>query len=322
MFKIILILLIFYQSIFAETVIRFSHVVSPDSPKGMAVEYFKKDLEKTSQGKIKVLIYANGILFDDIPIIRALEKNIVQMAAPSFSKFSDKIRDFQVFDIPFLFTDEDHFRSFCRSRITDILEKQAENHGIIILDFWENGFKQITCRDKLIKTPQDLKGLRVRTMGSQILNSQFSLAGALPFTYPFSSLKHLLAEKIIDCQENTFNNIYSQKLHEYQKYITLSNHGYLGYAVVISKKFWNNLTQNERTLIQDSLKKATEFEKSITQNLNYIDYFRLKSNNKVVIYELSPSEKKIWEDFYRKHKQIFYNHLSAEIQKELENMGL
>lgn len=323
--KILIIIYIFFVFTtysYSETIIRFSHVVSTDSPKGIAIERFKTELEKISSGKIKVLIYPNGTLFDDIPVIDALKKNIVQMAAPSFSKFSGKISDFQVFDIPFLFNNIEELHKFYRSKAVEILHREAEEYGIKILDFWDNDFKHITCRNRLIKKPEDLKGLKVRTMGSDILNTQFKLTGATPYTYPFSNLKHILEEGLIDCQENTFNNIYSQKLYLNQRYLTISAHGYLGYAVVISKKFWSSLIDIERSHILEALKKTTEFEKNLAQKKNHTDYFRLTNNKNIKVYKLSPEEKEYWKSFYKKHKTDFTKFLSAEMIKELENMGL
>lgn len=319
---LILTLILFQNKAYSEIIIRFSHVVSTDSPKGVAIENFKTELEKISQGKIKVLIYPNGTLFDDIPVIDALKKNIVQMAAPSFSKFSGKISDFQVFDIPFLFNNIEELHKFYNSKAIDILHKQAEDYGIKILDFWDNDFKHITCSKKLIKKPEDLKGLKVRTMGSNILNTQFKLTGATPYTYPFSNLKHILEEGLIDCQENTFNNIYSQKLYLNQKYLTISAHGYLGYAVVISQKFWNSLSNEDKSKILDALRKTTEFEKELAQKKNHTDYFRLTNNKNITVYKLSPEEKEYWKSFYKKQKVSFTKFLSAEMIRELENMGL
>lgn len=159
-------------------------------------------------------------------------------------------------------------------------------------------------------------------MGSDILNTQFKLTGATPYTYPFSNLKHILEEGLIDCQENTFNNIYSQKLYLNQRYLTISAHGYLGYAVVISKKFWSSLIDIERSHILEALKKTTEFEKNLAQKKNHTDYFRLTNNKNIKVYKLSPEEKEYWKSFYKKHKTDFTKFLSAEMIKELENMGL
>jgi C4-dicarboxylate-binding protein DctP len=322
MYKIILILFIFTKIVYAETIIRFSHVVSVDSPKGVAVEKFKNELEKISSGKIKVLVYPDGVLFDDIPVIDALQKNIVQMAAPSFSKFSGKISDFQVFDIPFLFNNIDQIHNFYTSKAVEILQKRSEEYGIKILAFWDNDFKHITCRHKLIKKPEELKGLKVRTMGSDILNTQFNLTGAISYTYPFSSLKQILEERLIDCQENTFNNIYSQKLYLNQKYLTISAHGYLGYAVVISKKFWESLSQIEKSQILEALENTTKFEQQFALKKNNTDYFRLTTNKNITVYKLSIEEREYWKAFYKKYRSNFIKYLSGEMIKELETMGL
>lgn len=322
MIRIILFLLLFSGLSFGETIIRFSHVVSEDSPKGIAIKFFKNEVEKLSEGKIKVQIYPQGILFDDIPVLDAVKMNVVQMAAPSFSKFSDKVPDFQVFDIPYLFKDKNSIHNFYKSTAIRILYEETEKLGIKILDFWDNDFKQITCRNRLIKSPSDMKGLKIRTMGSQVLNKQFILMGGKPFTYPFSSVKNLLAEKIVDCQENTFNNIYSQKLHLYQKNMTISNHGYLGYAVIISKRFWDSLGQEDKKVILNALKESTRLELTLSFEKNYSDYYKLKRDKKLQIYELNNQEILEWEKFFKKNYNIFLNELSDQMRNELKKMGL
>lgn len=315
-------LFLFVSIVHGEIIIRFSHVVSEDSPKGKAVHFFKNDIEKISSGEIKVLIYPQGVLFDDIPVIDALRNNVVQMAAPSFSKFSGKINDFQVFDIPYLFKDIKEVHKFYESDIVNILSEEAEKIGIKIVSFWDNDFKHITCRDKPIKYPTDIKDMKVRSMGSPIINKQFSIMGGKPFTYPFSSLKNLLSEKIVDCQENTFNNIYSQRLHLYQKYLTISYHGYLGYAVVISKKFWDSLPEKYREMVLVAVNNATEYERKISMENNNYDLFRLKKSKNLNIYELSPSERKEWENFFKSRYPVFINLLSDKVKKKLEKMGI
>ncbi|MCA1927006.1 MAG: DctP family TRAP transporter solute-binding subunit [Calditerrivibrio sp.] len=307
---------------YCEVIIRFSHVVSDDSPKGKAVHFFKNDLEKSSSGEIKILIYPQGILFDDIPVLEALKTDVVQMAAPSFSKFSGRIKDFQVFDIPYLFKNIDDVHNFYESEPVKILSREAEKIGIKIIAFWDNDFKHVTCSSKPIKYPTDMKNMKVRSMGSPIINKQFSIMGGKAFTYPFNSLKNLLSEKIVDCQENTFNNIYSQKLHLYQNFLTISSHGYLGYAVVISKKFWDHLPDRYRTMILNSMNNATEYERKISMENNAQDLFRLKKSKLINIYELSAREKDEWENFFKLRYPLFISLLSDKMREELKKMGM
>ncbi|UOD34431.1 DctP family TRAP transporter solute-binding subunit [Deferribacteraceae bacterium V6Fe1] len=316
-------LLAFSMTSFAETeiIIKFSHVVSEDSPKGKAVIYFKNLVEKKSEGRISVQIFPRGILFDDITVVEALKNNIVQMAAPSFSKLSFYVKDFQLFDIPFLFKNIYSIHRVYSGDIGEMLKKKSEDNGIKVLAFWDNGFKHITNNSKVIKLPNDMKGLKFRTMGSDILNYQFSLAGAKPYTKSFSNLKSLLEEGVIDGQENTFSNIYYQKMYEAQKYMTVSKHGYLGYAVITSLKFWDSINKELQDIILEALEVSThyEYKLAIEDNERSFEMIKLESKD-LKIHYINDDDMALWVGFYKKYQEKFKNVISQEILKELDNL--
>lgn len=304
-----------------ETVIRFSHVVSENSPKGKAAVFFKNLVEEKSNGKIKVYIYPRGILFDDITVVNALKNNLVQMAAPSFSKLSFFVSDFQVFDIPFLFSDIYTLHRAYNGKVGELLKKKAFKKGIRVLAFWDNGFKHITNNGKAIRLPEDMKGLRFRTMGSNILNYQFMVAGAKPYVKAFSNLKNLMEEGVLDGQENTFSNIYYQKLYTVQDYMTVSKHGYLGYAVIVSEKFWNSLSQDFRDIILDAMQKATLYEYNLAIKDNEYSYemIKLEAKNMKII-TLSDNLISKWKSFYKNYENTFKSVISGEILEEIGNL--
>ncbi|MBZ4672583.1 DctP family TRAP transporter solute-binding subunit [Deferribacterales bacterium Es71-Z0220] len=319
----IIILLTFTITSFAETkiVIKFSHVVSENSPKGKAVLYFKNLVEKKSDGRISVQIFPRGVLFDDITVVEALKNDIVQMAAPSFSKLSFYVKDFQLFDIPFLFKNIYSIHRAYSGNIGEILKRNSEGNGIKVLAFWDNGFKHITNNSKVIKLPNDMKGLKFRTMGSDILNYQFSLAGAKPYTKSFSNLKSLLEEGVIDGQENTFSNIYYQKMYEVQRYLTVSKHGYLGYAVITSMKFWNSIDKELQDIILEALEISThyEYKLAIEDNERSFEMIKLEAKD-LEIHYIDDKNRALWVKFYKRYHEKFTNVISQEILKELDNL--
>lgn len=314
-------LFIFSVSLHASTIIRFSHVVSEDSPKGRAIAFFKKELERVTSGELRVHIYSNGAIFDDASAIKAVQKNIIQFAAPSFSKFNGIVDDFQVFDIPYLFRDTERVHIAYYGNIGSILKVQAEKKNMVILAFWDNGFKHLTNNIKPLILPTDLKGLRFRTMGSSIIKRQFDLLDAKAYVYPFSKLKSVIIEGVIDGQENTFSNIYTQEIHKHQQYMTLSGHGYLGYAVIVSKEFWDNLTENQREIIQYTLNRATQLEIELAKKANIDNYYRIKYEvPNMHIYTLTDVERNIWTKFFSKYDDIFYLDISDKIIKEAQKL--
>ncbi|WP_303701028.1 TRAP transporter substrate-binding protein [Flexistipes sinusarabici] len=298
--------------------IRFSHVVSKNSPKGRAISYFKNTLEKRTKGRIKVKVYPAGILLDDVAAVGAVKNNIIQMASPAFSKLGLYIRDFQVFDIPYLFKNKNEIHNAYSGKIGNILKEKSLSSGFRLLSFWDNGFKVITNNSHPISSPEDMKNLIFRTMGSEVLALQFQLCGAIAYSYPFSNVYELLKEGVVDGQENTFNNIYSQKIHEVQRYMTISDHGYLGYAVIVSSKFWEKLPVSDRKLIKDVLRQTTDLEYTLAAKQNFNDYYRIKNDTsaKIKIKELDVEEKNRWKKYFKDHYDEFSQIVSDDIFSE------
>jgi C4-dicarboxylate-binding protein DctP len=237
-------------------VIKFSHVVASDTPKGKATEKFKELAEKYSNGKVKVEVYPNSTLYKDKEELEALQLGAVQMLAPSNSKFGPiGVREFEVFDLPYILPDLNTLRKVTDGPLGAKLLKLLEPKGMTGLAYWDNGFKQMTANKKLI-APADYKGLKFRIQSSKVIEAQFRTLGAIPQVMAFSEVYQALQTGVVDGQENTWSNIYTQKMHEVQKYATVTNHGYIGYVVVANKKFWEGLPPEIRAACEKALKEA------------------------------------------------------------------
>ena len=224
-------------------VIKFSHVVASDTPKGKAAEKFKELAEKYTDGKVKVEIYPNSTLYKDKEELEALQLGAVQMLAPSNSKFGPiGIKEFEAFDLPYILPDIKMLRKITEGPLGARLLKLLDAKGMTGLAYWDNGFKQMSANKKLL-SPADFKGLKFRIQSSKVLEAQFRALGAIPQVMAFSEVYQALQTGVVDGQENTWSNIYTQKMHEVQKYVTVTNHGYIGYIVVVNKKFWDGLPQ-------------------------------------------------------------------------------
>jgi C4-dicarboxylate-binding protein DctP len=228
----------------ADYVLKFSHVVSENTPKGKAANFFEKRLEELSKGKIDVQVYPNSQLYKDKEVLKALKLNSAQMACPSFSKFTKMVPQLALFDLPFLFRDMEHVHKVEDGEVGQKLKDLVAAKGFVVLGYWDNAFKQLTSSKKALLMPQDAKGQKFRIMSSKVLEEQFKAVGAIPQVMPFSEVYSALQQGVIDGQENTNSNIYTKKFYEVQKYMTVSNHGYLGYMVVMSKKFWESLPKD------------------------------------------------------------------------------
>ncbi|WP_213769701.1 TRAP transporter substrate-binding protein [Bradyrhizobium sp. dw_78] len=240
-------------------VIKFSHVVAADTPKGKAAEKFKELAEQYTNGRVKVEVYPNSTLYKDKEELEALQLGAVQMLAPSNSKFGPiGIKEFEVFDLPYILPDLKSLRKVTDGPLGAKLLKLLDTKGMTGLAYWDNGFKQMSANKKLI-APEDYKGLKFRIQSSKVLESQFRALGAIPQVMAFSDVYQALQTGVVDGQENTWSNIYTQKMHEVQKYMTVTNHGYIGYVVVVNKKFWDGLPADIRDQLSKAMKEATDY---------------------------------------------------------------
>jgi len=271
-------------------VIKFSHVVASDTPKGKAAEKFKELAEKYSDGKVKVEVYPNSTLYKDKEELEALQLGAVQMLAPSNSKFGPiGVREFEVFDLPYILPDLATLRKVTDGPLGARLLKLLEPKGMIGLAYWDNGFKQMSANKKLIE-PSDYKGLKFRIQSSKVLEAQFRALGAIPQVMAFSEVYQALQTGVVDGQENTWSNIYTQKMHEVQKYATVTHHGYIGYVVVANKKFWEGMPPDIRAACEKALKEATEYGNGQSAKENDDALADIRKAGKTEIITLTPEQ--------------------------------
>jgi len=271
-------------------IIKFSHVVAANTPKGAAAEKFRELAEKYTDGKVKVEVYPNSTLYKDKEELEALQLGAVQMLAPSNSKFGPiGVREFEVFDLPYILPDLATLRKVTEGPLGAKLLKKLEPKGMTGLAYWDNGFKEMTANKKLI-TPDDYKGVKFRVQSSKVLEAQFRALGAVPQVMAFSEVYQALQTGVVDGQENTTSNIYSQKMHEVQKYMTMTNHGYIGYVVVVNKKFWDGLPADIRGQLEKAMKEATEFGNGQSAKENDDALAEIKKTGKTEIITLTPEQ--------------------------------
>ena len=268
----------------APIVIKFSHVVAADTPKGKAAEKFKELAEKYTGGKVKVEVYPNSTLYKDKEELEALQLGAVQMLAPSNSKFGPiGIREFEVFDLPYILPDLKTLRKVTDGALGARLLKLLDAKGMTGLAYWDNGFKEMSANKRLV-APADYKGLKFRIQSSKVLEAQFRTLGAIPQVMAFSDVYQALQTGVVDGQENTWSNMYTQKMHEVQKYATVTTHGYIGYVVVVNKKFWDGLPPDIREACTKAMKEATEFgnNQSAKENDDALEEIRKAGKTEIV----------------------------------------
>jgi C4-dicarboxylate-binding protein DctP len=294
-------------------IIKFSHVVAQDTPKGKGAQRFKELAEKATNGRVKVEVYPNSQLYKDKEELEALQLGAVQMLAPSLSKFGPLgIKEFEVYDLPYILPSKAALTRVNQGPIGKALFKKLEVRGITGLAFWDNGFKVMSA-NKPMKSPADFKGLKMRIQSSKVLDEQMRALGANPQVMAFSEVYQALQTGVVDGGENTPSNIYSQKMHEVQSYLTVSNHGYIGYAVITNKKFWDSLPADIRTALDAAMKEATVYANTISQEENDAALDAIRKTGKTEVHMMTAQEKLEW----RKALLPVQTKMEGRIGKEL-----
>ncbi|HTP47556.1 MAG TPA: TRAP transporter substrate-binding protein [Casimicrobiaceae bacterium] len=272
-------------------VIKFSHVVAVDTPKGKGAEYFKKLAEERTNGRVKVEVYPNSSLFKDGEEMEALQLGSVQILAPSVAKFGPLgVREFEVFDLPYIFDSFAELHKVTEGPVGKLLFQKLESKGITGLAYWDNGFKDFSA-NRSIKVPADYKGLKMRIQSSKVLGDEIKALGGIPQVMAFSEVYQALQTGVVDGTENPPSNFYTQKMNEVQKYFALTEHGVIEYAVIVNKKFWDGLPADIRTTLDGAMKDATKYANDIAKKENDDALEAVRKSGKTEIITLTAAEK-------------------------------
>ncbi|MEX2414539.1 MAG: DctP family TRAP transporter solute-binding subunit [Paenibacillaceae bacterium] len=277
-----------------EIVIRFSFVVAENTPKGLAAQRFAQLVKEKTGGRVKVELFPNSILYNDHDEVKALKNGDVQIIAPSFSVISEEVSDWMVMDIPFAFANLEAVEEAFNGEIGAILFKKLEDKNMVGMAYWSNGFKQMTSNKGPLLRPADFKGLRFRILPSRVIAAQFAILGAQTESILFNQVYRSMESGIVDGGENTISNIYSKKFYQVQKYMTLSNHGYLGYGVLMNKTFWDGLPYDLKALVQEAMDEASVWANQIAIEINQKQLEELRASHLIQIDELTFEQKKDW----------------------------
>ena len=276
--------------------IKFSHVVAPDTPKGKAAAKFEELAEKYTAGKVKVEVYPNSQLYKDKEELEALQLGAVQMLAPSLAKFGPLgIPDFEAFDLPYIFDGYGQLRKVTDGEVGRAMLDKLETKGIKGLAYWDNGFKIMSANSPM-HMPDDFLGLKMRIQSSKVLEAQMNALGASPQVMAFSEVYQALQTGVVDGTENPPSNMFTQKMHEVQSDATLSDHGYLGYALIVNQKFWDGLPQDIRGQLEQAVAEATVYGNSIAKEENDRALAEMKASGKTEFHEMTDEEKAAWKE--------------------------
>jgi len=307
-FGLILAIFIAFQSLFSkedvgkdyeqvgmkdQIIIKFSHVVAENTPKGLAAVHFAKLVDDYTNHRVKVEVFPNQSLYGDQEEIKALLENKVQMIAPSTSTLTDLSPKWLLLDLPYIFPNRDALKEALYGEVGEELLHDLERNHIKGMALWTNHFKQITSNTP-IHTTTDFEGKTFRIMPSKVLKEQFEHFGASTLMLQFNETFTNLEQHKTDSQENTISNIYSKKLYRLQNYLTISNHGFLGYGVLMNQQFWDELPPDIQVQIQRAMQETTEWLWTKSDEMNRQSLLEIERSSSISMYKLSPAEKKQW----------------------------
>lgn len=274
--------------------LRLSHVVSPSTPKGQAALRFEQIVEERSGGRIAVEVYPNSELFGDEDELQGLQSGAVQALAPASAKFTTIAPRLQVLDLPFLFRTVDDIPRVA-SPDTPVgraifANPELARRDIEVLELWDNGLKQLSSNNRIARA-QDMAGLRFRIQPSDVLRAQFAAWGAQSTPLSFSEVYTALQQGLIDGQENPWSNIESQKMHTVQRFITESDHGYVGYVLVMNRPFLESLPPDLQQVVRDAATESARFNRDVAARINEEAKQEIVAAGTTEIVQLDPAER-------------------------------
>lgn len=299
-------------------IIKFSHVVAKEAPKGKAADRFAELVNQRLKGQVEVQVFPNSSLYKDREEIEALQLGAVQLLAPSTAKLVPWFPQYQVFDLPYLFVDQDHaYRAMTDPRVTAKLFPLLKSRGMFGLAAWDNGFKHMTSNKCPIVKPEDMKGQKIRVQSSKVLEEQFRLVGANPQVMAFGEVYNALERGVVDGEENTLTNKYSQKMHEVQKCLSVSYHGYIAYVVLANAAFWEGLPKDIRKVLEDTMAEVTKWEwdlnaKEQDEALQKMQEYA-KATGKLQITVLTPEQRKQWAATFQPVQKKFESVIGKDL---------
>lgn len=310
----------------AEYLIKFSHVVAPGTPKGKAADLFAKLVNERMAGKVKVEVFPNSQLYNDNKVMEAMRlsdsKTTGIMAAPSLSKFVKFSKTIQTFDIPYLFNDINDVHNLVDSPVMTTMTDPLQKKGLKAISLWDNGMKVFSIRgDKpLKKVPDDFDGKKFRIQSSEVHAAMIKALGGVPQKLPFKEVYQALSQGVVDGQENSWSNVYSKKFFEVQDYITVSNHSYLGYMVVVSAAFWNNLPDDISNQLTDIMNEATAANRKFAAEADKGDRAKIEAAGKAKVVELTDEERAQWKSAVAGVEDQFRDQIGADLLKQVHGI--
>lgn len=300
--------------------IKFSHVVADNTPKGQGALLFKRLVEERLGGQVEVEVYPNSSLYGDANELQALRNDEVQLLAPSLAKFEKYTKQLQVFDLPFLFDDLSAVNRFQKRAKGRQLLRAMEDHDIVGLAYWHNGMKQLSA-SKALLVPGDAAGLSFRIQPSSVLEAQFHQLHATPQVLPFAEVFDALKNAKVQGAENPWSNIYSKQLHTVQPFITETNHGVLDYMLVSNPRFWYAIPHRIRSELEGIIDEVTYEVNRQAEAANQADRQRIEASGSSRLITIDEQQREAWRQAMQPVWQQFEAQIGSDVLKAAQTVN-
>lgn len=251
-----------------EFTLRFAHILTTDTPAHLAAEAMAEMVAERTDGRVEIQIFPAGQLGNDTEIIEQIQLGSIDMGIPPTAKLGNFEPRVQLFDLPYIFPTPEAAYAVLDGEVGGELLASLSDQGLYGAAYWESGFKQITNNVHVIDGPEDLSGIKMRTMDSPLIIQQYEAWGANPIPLPFAEVYNALQQGVADAQENSFVSIANMKFYEVQDYLTHSNHAYLAYAFIVNQDSWETLPDDLQAAVQSAIEDARDVNRTLTAELD------------------------------------------------------
>jgi tripartite ATP-independent transporter DctP family solute receptor len=272
-----------------ERTLRFGFQNAADHPVGLGLQRFGEIVSKKSGGKITIRLFPSGALGGDLQTVSALQGGTLDLTVLNTGVLAGIDKNTAILDFPYLFNSEREADAVVDGPAGKKLHEKLADKGLIGLSYFENGFRQVTNSRRPVTKLEDFQGLKLRVLQLPLFIDVFKELGANPVPLPFPEVYTALEQKVVDGQENPVNTIYFSKIHEVQKFVSLTKHVFNPQSVLISKKTWDRLSQDEKTLIQEAASEAAVYQRQVSRDQTNKSLELIK-NAGVEINEVAPAE--------------------------------
>ena len=299
----------------AQKVMKYAHYqpAKPDQPKHVAALAFKEHVEKATNGSLKVEIYPAGQLGPAQQVMEGLRLGSVEMGVVHDGGIVGVYKTFNIFGVPYLFSDHAHAYEVLDGPFgKDLAEDMRKKTGIRLMAYADNGIRHFTNSRRAIKTPDDMKGLKMRVQPSPVFVKLVESLGASPTAIDWGELPAALAQGTADGQENGVTNILAASLYQHQKHVTLDGHVYSLHAYLVSDRFFNTLSETEKKAVTEGVEKAKKIHRDMTREQDLSAKTVLAAKGMTVT-EIDTSER---NRFRMMSQPAVRRYLEAEVSKE------